>query len=384
MDQFFQGFDKDTTSLQAQTASAESLPPRLLAFSAPAPQSITEPSSLSYSEQAYNHTQNSTYQFDDGQGGAPMHGSYWNGDMPGQNGSGQPYQQISTQIASRILGPMPNATERNPEHRWVPTDLDEVRQSRPATPPSLDGFYIPKQPGLNFPHGDELMQQLYNAVPQRQEIHIGFTTPRMFGYGSDSGFRDARFISPATQEAAVQRTELMTETMSCLKPSDSAASTRPPSPTTKRRKLPADVDEAEQELRSRTGRRKSKAQVNGFRKNNLDNQQSHTEKDTPPPAKRARVTKKTDFDLSSDAGRSCSEGRKGPRKNLTEEQKKKNHIESEQRRRDEIKAAYDSLPGIIPGFDPTKPRANLLDQAAKWLEQLIDGNRELRKRLSTV
>ena len=384
MDHFFQGFDKDMTNLQAQSALAESLPPRLLAFSAPAPQSIAEASSVPYSDQAYNNAQNSSYHLDEGQRDALMHGSYWNGNMPAQNLSGQPYQQISADNASRNLGPTPNASEKNPEYRWVPTTLDGVHQSDPTTPSSPDGYSIPKQSGLSFPQGDELMQQLYSTIHQPQGIHNRFTTPGILPYGSDSAFRDARFISPATQEAAVQRNELMTETMSCLKPSDSTTSTCPSSPTIKRRKLPADIDEAEQELKSRTGRRKVKARVDGVRKSNMDNQQPHAEKDTPPPAKRTRVTKEPDVDLSSDAGRSCSEGRKGPRKNLTEDQKKKNHIESEQRRRDDIKAAYDSLPGIIPGFDPTKPRANRLEQAAKWLEQLVDGNRELRMRLSTV
>ena len=383
--QFLEGFDKDTMSLQTPRASTESLPPRLLAFSAPAPQPITEASSVLYSDHAYSHSQTSIYNLDEGQGVAPTHGSYWNGSMPGQNRSEQPFHHVPADDTSCNVAPVPNATETNPEHHWVPTSLNGVRQSNPATPPNLNGYSVPKHPGLNFPQGEELMQHFYNAFSQPQRIHNGIITPKIFPYGSDSGFQDARFISPATQEAAVQRNELMTETLSCLKPSNSATSTCPSSPAIRRRKLPVEVDEAEQELPSRTGRRKSKAKVNRVCENNLnEDQQPSVEKDILPPAKRTRVTKKADIDRYSDAGRSCSEGRKGPRKNLTEEQKKQNHIESEQRRRDDIKAAYDTLPDIIPGFDPTKPRANRLEQAVKWLEQLIDGNRELKKRLSAA
>lgn len=248
---------------------------------------------------------------------------------------------------------------------------------------------------LNFPEENEMMQRIYSAVPQSQVIHTGFTTPRVFPYGSDSGFCDARFISIANQEAIEQRHDVMVKTMSCLKPSNSAASTRPSSPVTKRRKLPADVNEENQKTRfpvplgaakSQPRRRKTKANVNGIDKSHLDNSQPTAKKGRSSSAKKIRVTKKESPEsLSSETDTSYSGDRKGRRQNLTDEQRKQNHIHSEQRRRDAIKDSFDTLQNIVPGLGSGAPsKATQVDQAVAWLEELLNGNRELERRLSTL
>lgn len=73
---------------------------------------------------------------------------------------------------------------------------------------------------------------------------------------------------------------------------------------------------------------------------------------------------------------------KAPRENLSEEQKRENHIKSEQKRRTLIKEGFDDLCELVPslhggGFS----KSVMLSMAADWLEALISGNQQLREQL---
>ncbi|KAG5289222.1 HLH transcription factor [Histoplasma ohiense] len=74
-----------------------------------------------------------------------------------------------------------------------------------------------------------------------------------------------------------------------------------------------------------------------------------------------------------------------PRENLTEEQKRTNHILSEQKRRNLIKQGFDDLCALVPelhggGFS----KSTMLIQAAEWLEDLLHGNELLRNQLDEL
>ncbi|KAI9832326.1 MAG: hypothetical protein M1826_002012 [Phylliscum demangeonii] len=73
------------------------------------------------------------------------------------------------------------------------------------------------------------------------------------------------------------------------------------------------------------------------------------------------------------------------RENLSEEQKRSNHILSEQKRRNLIKQGFDDLCTLVPdlsggGFS----KSAILTQAADWLEDLLAGNEELRSILASL
>ncbi|OAA55932.1 hlh transcription factor [Niveomyces insectorum RCEF 264] len=73
---------------------------------------------------------------------------------------------------------------------------------------------------------------------------------------------------------------------------------------------------------------------------------------------------------------------KPPRENLTEDQKRENHIKSEQKRRTLIKSGFDDLCDLVPslhggGFS----KSVMLTMAADWLEELLRGNEVLREQL---
>lgn len=66
-----------------------------------------------------------------------------------------------------------------------------------------------------------------------------------------------------------------------------------------------------------------------------------------------------------------------PRNNLTEEEKRQNHIKSEKVRRDLIKAQYDALDSLVPGLKNGKSglsRADVLLEIVNFVENVARGN----------
>ncbi|GAB0142682.1 hypothetical protein EsHS_00003223 [Epichloe bromicola] len=76
--------------------------------------------------------------------------------------------------------------------------------------------------------------------------------------------------------------------------------------------------------------------------------------------------------------RSGANAAKPPRENLSEEQKRENHIRSEQKRRTLIKEGFDDLGDLIPGLKGGGfSKSATLNMAADWLEHIIQGNKVL-------
>ncbi|EPE07771.1 bhlh family transcription factor [Ophiostoma piceae UAMH 11346] len=71
---------------------------------------------------------------------------------------------------------------------------------------------------------------------------------------------------------------------------------------------------------------------------------------------------------------------KPPRENLSEEQKRENHIKSEQKRRTLIKTGFEDLGILVPGLDGgSHSKSTMLMIAANYLEELLKGNKQLRE-----
>lgn len=73
------------------------------------------------------------------------------------------------------------------------------------------------------------------------------------------------------------------------------------------------------------------------------------------------------------------------RENLSEEQKRENHIKSEQKRRTLIKEGFDDLCDLVPGLRGGGfSKSTMLTMAAEWLEDLLKGNEALATQLATL
>jgi len=133
----------------------------------------------------------------------------------------------------------------------------------------------------------------------------------------------------------------------------------------KRRKGNLKVEEAEDE--HNVSLMPQKKIRSGAAKNDISSRRSSLDENTP---KRER---------------SQSGDLKSGRENLTSEQKRSNHILSEQKRRNLIKQGFDDLCVLVPelkggGFS----KSAMLTKAADWLENLIQGNEKLKLQLAKL
>jgi hypothetical protein len=85
------------------------------------------------------------------------------------------------------------------------------------------------------------------------------------------------------------------------------------------------------------------------------------------------------------AAAAASAAAKSTRENLTEEQKRENHIKSEQKRRTLIREGFEDLNQLVPGLRGGGfSKSAVLIMSADWLESLLQGNEELRQRLGAM
>ena len=215
-------------------------------------------------------------------------------------------------------------------------------------------------------------------------------------WGSDTGFVDHGYLAPPDMRSEEERTSGLLHSLDCLESQDSAANTRPPSPsrkhidrngtdwsslnssTSQKQRLISNCDQVGEGSRSgkipksRTRPKEEDVDIGGQNGESSSNRSSKarrfsSNKETPRKSKvQSAMTKQG-------------------RENLTEEQKRTNHILSEQKRRNLIKQGFDDLCTLVPelnggGFS----KSTMLIQAADWLEDLLRGNEQLKAQLAEL
>ncbi|KAG0646198.1 hypothetical protein D0Z07_8281 [Hyphodiscus hymeniophilus] len=223
-------------------------------------------------------------------------------------------------------------------------------------------------------------------------------------WGSDSGFGAPQgFIPPPNQEkvSAVERYHMKAVEGAFLETSlrqiDSAETTQPSSPVLTHSITPQSApksisrakEDDDQDSRQRK-RRKSKHQ------DEEDDDESPASATNRAGSKRRKPSKKA---TSSDSPTPSSEqshrrrkstaaanaAAKSARENLTEDQKRENHIKSEQKRRTLIREGFEDLGELVPGLRGGGfSKSAVLIMSADWLEDLIQGNQILRRQLDTL
>ena len=233
-------------------------------------------------------------------------------------------------------------------------------------------------------------------VPQNSKADIR--------WGSDSGFGAPQgFLAPANQEkvSAMERYHIKAVEGAFMemghRRSSSADSTRPSSPvpahsSTSHRRIKSigrAKDEDDQDSRP-AKRRKSK-----FQEDAEDDDDSPASATNRAGGKKRKTTKKTSSndsptpsELSHNKRKSTAAANaaaKTARENLTEDQKRENHIKSEQKRRTLIREGFEDLGELVPGLRGGGfSKSAVLIMSADWLEDLIQGNEVLRRRLDAL
>lgn len=217
-------------------------------------------------------------------------------------------------------------------------------------------------------------------------------------WGSDAGFGNPQgFVPPPSQEnlAATERSHMhAVETAFSLNLtgppiSSSAETTRPPSPSRPRLEPIATSNFGDEDSRPRK-RRKSRYKE--------EEEEEEEEEEAPSSAiskssaKRRKSAKRglnqspnPDSDQGHKRRKSNAPAPKPARENLTEDQKRENHIKSEQKRRTLIREGFEDLNELVPGLRGGGfSKSAVLIMAADWLEELMQGNEVLQARLDQM
>ncbi|KAH7351009.1 hypothetical protein BKA65DRAFT_249537 [Rhexocercosporidium sp. MPI-PUGE-AT-0058] len=215
-------------------------------------------------------------------------------------------------------------------------------------------------------------------------------------WGSDVGFGTPQgFIAPPTQDhhlASGGAYKQIVENALTLNVPSSAETTQPSSPvTTKAEPRPrpiSNANEIERDDQDSRPRKRRKSKIQGEDEEEGESTTSVTGKTA---AKKRKSGKKVS--VESPAPESESQKRRKStaaaaakaRENLTEDQKRENHIKSEQKRRTLIREGFEDLGELVPGLRGGGfSKSAVLIMAADWLEDLIKGNEELQRRLDQM
>ncbi|KAI5296700.1 hypothetical protein KEM55_005728, partial [Ascosphaera atra] len=258
-------------------------------------------------------------------------------------------------------------------------------------------------------------------------------------WGSDVSFSHPRYAAPPDQPTTDDRTRALLKHLECLEKTQSLANTRAASPVGLGHRQFDDAGRTERRASSSNAMQnlslsdqfaqpsaqpitqshdaQSKRRRRSTKRGFVDEQEQTSPEQVPSNGHRASVAAakttmpkpaSTKHSLSAEkvttpsgtakaraasASSSSSATRhrnsaaaaKAARENLSEEQKRANHILSEQKRRDMIKKGFEDLCTLVPelhggGFS----KSMMLMQAADWLEELLRGNMLLKERLLSM
>lgn len=292
----------------------------------------------------------------------------------------------------------------------------QIDAKRPQLGRYNDGS-VPQKEFLVIPKGIHTTTMIFDPATHRSPTS-GHQQPRMrtvsskpgtamLQWGSDSGFAHQGYRLPPGQPTVEETTEHLLHNLECLEAQSSAGNTRPSSPVRKlcdrkestsslaasrnpippsyedrpkkRRKSNNKIKEEDSELVSTLSASKSPSNMTTtLSTTNHTASSSTTATSFARPLSSSRKSKG-----SSPAGNGATI--KPVRENLSEEQKRTNHILSEQKRRNLIKQGFDDLCSLVPelkggGYS----KSTMLTQAGDWLADLLAGNELLKAQLADL
>jgi hypothetical protein len=218
-----------------------------------------------------------------------------------------------------------------------------------------------------------------------------------FQWGSDASFSDAQGYVPEPRKESVESMhQTQMKCLECLEVNQSAANSRPASPinghTTSSNGDGSVYMKREEESNAPPRKRRKSKNVRGTTADVEDDDDDDT---TSSKSGRKRKTKSERSASGSEppsdttgSGRRRKSGisaSKQARENLSEEQKRENHIRSEQKRRTLIKEGFDDLGDLVPGLKGGGfSKSTTLSMAADWLDELLRGNKTLTMQVSAL
>ncbi|KND94504.1 hypothetical protein TOPH_01089 [Tolypocladium ophioglossoides CBS 100239] len=213
-----------------------------------------------------------------------------------------------------------------------------------------------------------------------------------FQWGSDANFGPPQgYVPEPNKESVEAQQQIQLKCLECLEVSKSASNSRPGSPTNDRsavdnRDGSVHMKREEDPNAPPRKRRKSKnVKESADDDDDDDTNSSKSGRKRKPKSDRSGTSPLSDDGPNGRRRKSNVNGAKPPRENLSEEQKRENHIRSEQKRRTLIKEGFDDLGELVPGLRGGGfSKSTTLTMAADWLEELIRGNQTLSSQLASI
>lgn len=286
--------------------------------------------------------------------------------------------------------------------------LINERSGEPSTALTNSAYIYPEI--LDF--SSDLGQSLGTVVLGSDTVHttgmspllapVPFAGPTMYKYGNDTSFVRNGFYTPSHQKSDREITEYSPNFLDCLERQKDMSSPRGDKQATV-----SDVHAGSSDLDdlvlsgltpvddSAVKRTRLEARSRRRRKTRSKDKISfQLEQD---PLRHPRTPRKLSihedssqpspglFEESclSNSSHQSAKPYKSSRQNLSSEQRRANHIGSEKQRRDTIQGLEDELRKIVPVLrNSVFSKAEILEEAGKWLESLMEGNRLLEARLA--
>lgn len=233
-------------------------------------------------------------------------------------------------------------------------------------------------------HTSEMLFDIHEPVPVDQQP----SKARALHWGSDVSFMDQGYIRPPDQPDEEQRTKELLNNLECLERQSSATNTRAPSPE----RMGNHANWSGDMRTAYTDNLDDGSPLKKRQRSLIKEEDDDETSDADSSKVRTRRPKGSSF--SSKAGRASNDSvrksrlqqtTKPTRENLTEEQKRTNHILSEQKRRNLIRQGFDDLCSLVPGLRGGGfSKSAMLTQAADWLEDVLRGNEILQAQLSEL
>ncbi|KAJ6030794.1 hypothetical protein N7499_013209 [Penicillium canescens] len=282
--------------------------------------------------------------------------------------SGLNGQDIGSSLAQQAFAghPMP----QNGTHMRNDSQAGNVGQGPSTSPSRAD---VPT--GY---HTSEMFFDVRDPIPADQHPS---RKVRSLRWGSDVSFMDQGYLRPPDQPDEEQRTKELLDHLGCFETQSSAANTRAPSPE---RMVDGAVHRNSFASQSIGSIPDDSLQTRKRSRTMKEDADLSDEEDGRPHSRKSRGSISKGRRVSTDMSRKAriQPGSKAARENLSEEQKRTNHILSEQKRRNLIRQGFEDLCTLVPGLRGGGfSKSAMLTSAADWLEDLLHGNDILQGQL---
>ena len=227
-----------------------------------------------------------------------------------------------------------------------------------------------------FPNG---LENIPPEPTRRAPMRPNQPDPTTLGFGTDAAFANRHYAAPPGQDEAAVTDKLMAVVQNFSYP-PSAPNSHPTIPTLKRERNSRDMDDENPSNLAHTRKRRC-SELEEVQSGNSSEEEIDLSEDL-------RKRSKTDGPNWNDYRRK-PKGRlnDSKRQNLTEREKRQNHIRSEQKRRNQIKEGFANLSAMMPeayAESSGNSKCTILAKSVEWLTRLSDGNARLRAQLAKL